>query len=797
MKKVRKVRKKAFTPWQTYIFNLSFMSQGLLLLISALISSIAFFGTVSFCLSIADRIFVTVIHRGDLVTRLISPLFWLAIVFSAILAVLLIFARPLSRLLLGIYSKDRKLSDTRPLNIKRRIRMSIFGSYTYSLAVCLMWLYSAVTFSLIIRGGAIEYLFIFVSLVILTLLTKPLVVVPVYLLMNCITEREKKRRDDTSLLVDRDEGEEPLEVGRMILPRSEYSAIYAIADASARKFGYRIREIEVTLGLEIEDDSLTESTRRIKLFIGADLLCILDDKQLEAMLTTYLVKLKNGTGKTLRHFVAFNEATAFCTSKWSIPDRLYLPINLLLAAECNEYASVVNSSIHKSFKGFAEKKEPAIMENVISASVKKAIFMVMPFAYDKNFYHSLIRSQTPVDDYHSRLIERYFSYIENDTENLLDTMSRIHPAGLKTGEIVQFDIARLLKASTPDITSRPTGEHANECKKISEAFDGFFSLLVSPHFEKKTEQLYHSKIKNITNFENSVISGKDVSIDEKIVAAENYLSLMMPSASFDILSDASAYDRANNARLNLILGEAKLRLGDKSGSDDLISAASLNYRYTYKALTVAEHLLTVNGFSDEYTSFAEKFKPLVKKYLENTIGDGRLWFMDDLTGSYRPSIRISACTSFSDEEKKNIANDIINICTEDRFEWAVLVNVKRGEKDLPTLIVRCSQLHPGCYTDTYKDGVYFHKGDQLDREIRLYGDMYEKPLAARLFYEAEIEAFEGIEGAVISRKGRLEAERILSHELSSFINDDDDEQDIIEFHSEEENDTDTDQNKDK
>lgn len=796
MKIVRKVRKKAFTPWQTYMFNLSFMSQGLLLLISACISSIAFFLAVSFCLSISDRIFVTIIHRGDLVTRLISPLFWLAVAFSATLAVLLIFARPLSRLFLGIYSNDLKISDERPMNIKRRIRMSVFGFYVYALAICIMWLYSAVTFSLVIRGGAIEYLFIFVSIVILTLLAKPIVVFPVYFCMKRAIDREKKHRDDTSLLVDRDEGEEPLDVGSITLSRSEYKKIYSLAEVSARKLGYEIREIEVTLGTGLDDDSLTENTKRVKLSIGAELLCILDENQLEATFTAHFVKLKNGTGKSLRHFVAFNEAIAFCTSKWSIPDRLYLPINVLLLAECNEYTNVVNSSIYKSLVRFAKKTEPSIKKHIVSAMIKKAVYIVMPFAYDKSFYHKLIRSQSPVDDYHSRLIEKYFAYVEDNTEKILDSMSKMHLTGLKIYDLPQDKLAELIKEGDLDITTKPTGDLAIECKKISAAFDRFFSLFVSPHFERKTEQLYHNKIKSVINFENCVISGKDMSTEEKITAAENYLSLMMPSASLDVLSDVPEHDKQNNARLNLILGEAKLRIGDRNGIDNLITAASLNYRYTYKALTIAERLLIVNGFAEEYTSLTDNFKPFAKKYIENSIGESKLWLMDDLTGTYRPSVRVSPCTTFSDEEKSSIANDIINICTEDRFEWAALVNVKRGDKDIPTLIVRCSQIHPGGYTDTYKDGVYFHTGDQLVRDVRLYGDMYEKPLVARLFYEAEIEAFESVEGAIISRKGKLEAERILSHELSSFI-DDEDDQDYIEFHSEEENDTDTDQNKDK
>ena len=63
--------------------------------------------------------------------------------------------------------------------------------------------------------------------------------------------------------------------------------------------------------------------------------------------------------------------------------------------------------------------------------------------------------------------------------------------------------------------------------------------------------------------------------------------------------------------------------------------------------------------------------------------------------------------------------------------------------------------------------------DLLSSEITHFGDFYPRLLCARLVYNAEIEAFDDMENAIICRKGEIEARKILSRELSSFLSEDD------------------------
>jgi len=774
-------------PWQTYVFNVTFMYQGLLLLISACIACLSFYLSVSLFLSLSDKIYITVISGGDLVTRLITPLFVFAVVFSALLLVMLLLSSPLSNLFLKWFASDTPEKDTRSFNLKRRIRMSVAHFYAFSVMVYLLWLYSAAVFSLTLKNGTIEYVFIFFSLGILTLLAKRLVSYPVYVGMQRQIDKEKKRRNDTAILLDRDEGENYLNTYSKLLSREEFPTVYACAERAARPFHYKIDEIEVIFGSSVSDNSLAENTRKIKLTLGVVPLCVLNEKQLEATLTAYFVKLKNGSGKTLNKFLTFNAGLEFCTSRWNPLDRIYAPMTELLFAEANECIGAVNTSIHESIEKYTQKAGEHFLCDLCTASLKKAIYVFVPFAYSKSFYHPLIKGDTPVDNYNTRLSEQYLTYVEKNKKKLCDVFCAITGKNMQFSDFDADKIVDCIKNDKIDLPSRPEGKYADEVHKISATFDSYFALLVGPHYEKKSEQLYKKKIKRLTDFENTLLSGKDKPIGEKISAAEDYVSLMMPEAAIDVLRDVGRQELSSNARLNLVLGEAMLRLGDVNGLAALEAAARLNYRCAYKALTTAERLLAANGYVDEYTSLNVRFRDSVMQYLQNDPDTSHLSVMDDLTGEYKLTDGVTVCTSFSDEEKKKIADSVVEICTEDRFEWAALLNVKKGEKNIPTLIVRCSEIHPGGYTDSYRDGVYAPSVDNLLGEIRNFGDTYPKPLAARLVYDAETEAFEALEGAIICRRGSIEARKILSHELSAFL-DGEEDNDYIPFRDEEDTD---------
>ncbi|MBE6669105.1 MAG: hypothetical protein E7601_02760 [Ruminococcaceae bacterium] len=787
-----RVRKKQFMPWQKFISNLTFMYQGILLLASSLLACSSFYLLTSFFLGHADKIYVTEIAYGGIFTRLASPLFWLAIIFTALLLVLIILSDPISLLLLRVFGAGKKEEDIRSYNIKRRIRMSGLNYYAFSLMVYLMFLYSSVVFSLTLKNGTIEYMFIFLSLAILTFLAKKLVALPTYIAMRKHELCEKKRRNREALVVNRDEGESAVSVCTVTLEREKYPVIYACAERAAKRLRCEIEKIEVNLEADVKNISPDESIGPVSLSIGASLLGIFTERELEAYLTAFFVRLRNGTPTYLDKLMTLSLAVDFCISSWNPIDKLYSPIKMLLTTECGECIDSVKSSVAVSIDKYFSNTDDATLEAICSASLKKEIYLNIPFAYDKSFYHPLLKGDSPVEDYQTRLIHRFFTYVENNKKMLYDSF----PAAIKNKayafECDPEKIAERIETGRLDIAVRPSGAYAEETEKITRFFDSSFALLAEPSFERRSERLYKARVRRVTEFEKDLVSGKIKSVEEKVSAAEDYLELMMPDAAIDVLKDVDNADALENARLCIILGEAKLRLGDISGLAEMKKAIDLDYRYAMHAVFTAKRLLAVNGDPVDSFDRIRMMNSGFMKYLKNDPTCEKLFVMDDITGKYKLLPSVSECTSFDAEEKKAIADSLVEICGEDRLEWAALVSVKinEGEKDLPTLIVRCSEIHPGGYTDSYFDGVYMGSSDLLSSEITHFGDFYPRLLCARLVYNAEIEAFDDMENAIICRKGAIEARKILSRELSSFLSEDD--SDYTAFEGEENTDpTDT------
>ena len=773
-----RVRKKVFLPWQKYVSNLTFMYQGILIFLSSLVACSSFYLLTSLFLNLKDTRFVTVISNGEMVTRLASPLFLLAIVFAGLLIVLFLLSTPIAKLLLKLFSEEKEegndTESTKPLNVKRRICMSFVHAYAFSITIFLLFLYVAAVFSLMLKNGTIEYLFIFVSLAILTFMGKSIVAYPVYCAMFKVMNAERRRRDSEALVANRDEGEEPVSVCRLTLTRDNYPRIYACADRAAGALKYKVEQIEVVLGSEIADVSEIEGTRSVKLSIGCVLFGILSEEELEAMLTSFFVGLYNGSPKILGRFIKLNEAYSFCLSNWNPIDRFYFPIIQLLVTECRQCITAVRKSVIGSVERYfvAAGEEKATL--FASASLKKAVYVFIPFAYGKDFYHPLLKGEAPVPDYYTRLKSRYFSYLEKNFDHARTAVLALAEKNKILSEFFSGNLLAILKDKNELSVKRPSGEYADECSLLSAFFDRSFALLSEPAYENRSEKLYKSKVRRITEFEKELLSGKEKSVDEKVQIAEDYLSIMMHEAAADLLSDVSDYQFTVNSRLNLVNGEALLRGGDIRGLDMLEKAASLNYRCVPQAIRTAERLLVAIGRLDKYDGLSERFKSPYVEYVSKSPSLTDLFFMEDLTGNYKASQNVSPCTSFDDEEKNRIASALVDVCGEDRLEWAALVNVKTKAANVPTLIVRCSDIHPGGYTDTYCDGVYFATADRLEAEIRSFGDNYERELVARLLNDAEIEAFEDIEGAIICRKGSLVAKKILSRELSSFLSEDGD-----------------------
>ena len=111
-----RVRKKVFLPWQKYVSNLTFMYQGILIFLSSLVACSSFYLLTSLFLNLKDTRFVTVISNGEMVTRLASPLFLLAIVFAGLLIVLFLLSTPIAKLLLKLFKKTQNLRISKTQN---------------------------------------------------------------------------------------------------------------------------------------------------------------------------------------------------------------------------------------------------------------------------------------------------------------------------------------------------------------------------------------------------------------------------------------------------------------------------------------------------------------------------------------------------------------------------------------------------------------------------------------------------------------------------------------------------------
>ena len=147
----------------------------------------------------------------------------------------------------------------------------------------------------------------------------------------------------------------------------------------------------------------------------------------------------------------------------------------------------------------------------------------------------------------------------------------------------------------------------------------------------------------------------------------------------------------------------------------------------------------------------------------------RIWSSDDMKGEYRLTSRCSP-SMLSDAEREAVSRDLQRLCG-DRLEWAASVSFTSGDKKRELVVVRISELTLGSYTDSYLDGVYMSGLDLLPGEIRSFFESdcrNDGRMTVDVYPDAPIEAFEGIKGAIICHRGKIEAQRFLSHEARSY-----------------------------
>lgn len=758
---MRIIKKTEFVPWQKYEFDHTFMYQGFLLLLSSVCSTACYSLLIYVFLTCGDHVFDSYISDGGITTSITGPVFWTAIAAAGIVAALFLFADLLRtafrRWLTADEADIQRASALSARKIIRRTRNMMILQFMFYTFIYLLWLYASTVFSLVFRNGMVRYSVIFICLTFLTFFGKKLFCFPVYVVMKKAQNKEKLRRSESYLSLRTEEGGRKTDITTKRLSADRYPLIFKAVNDAVGILHAGTSEIKVVMGDKIS--VRRPFPRKLSVTIGVSALAMLSEDELSAKIRFEAMKLKNSCLDSINRFIGLNKAIAFSSSSWNPLERVYKPFEMLVLGELALVPYMLVAASENYLAEYVKKVGEDAERLTMAAEIKLWVYSKHEFAYDREFFSSILGAKHPVPDYHKRLMRRYWQYLSENADRILHRFADITDNAPLLYPYNNARISTAAKKKLLDIERRPHGQYLDEVKHLSNDFDKAFVLCARINYRNHRKRIYLDPTERIRRFEHDRISGVFKSDAEICAVANDYITIMMPQSAISLAEELANKDSAD---AKAVMGRAKLRMGDPSGFSLLLEAGAEEPKYAHFASIHISDAMPLLLSDDEQSEVRKTVKRQLMAYKLSKVSGSKLWYLDDLTGQYKLSAECKP-SRLQETQKKQLADTVIDMCR-DRLEWAALVCYESKGKQKEVLVVRCSKLTSGAYTDSYLDGVYLDNIDLLARSVRLIGDFGNIPVVSDFYPEAPLEAFEQLEGAVICHKGKLAAQKFLKDE---------------------------------
>ncbi len=758
---MKTVKKTEFQTWQKYEFEHTFMFQGFLLLASSLLSCSLFALAVYIFVNYGDFVFDSYIKNGDIIASIVGPIFWSAVSSAGIILTLTV----LSDLMTFLFRKWTSFSNEDALEaasmpaekIRRILKRKMVIRYLFYIFIYLLWLYSSVIFSFVFLNGMVKYSVILISLTFLTYFGKKILCFPIYTLMKGQQDREKTVRRDRYLSLKTNEGGRKIDAVSEDISYEKYPVLREIIDTVSKEMQINIFEAKAVLG-----DKITVGIsygKRYSLTIGAGALSVLSEKELREKIRFEFMRAKNPGIDTVNRFLSLQKSVLFSASSWNPLERVYKPFDVYMASELRLLRYYVYAADQNVYLDFSEKfgEESEVYKD--AANVKLWIYRTHPIAADAKFHAYLYSSENAPTNYVTKVSERFFEYVRNNKENIKRIICESSGTPMSFFPHEPKLLISALNAGKISLDSRPIGDYGLEIRKIEDKFDRSFSLCMGFSHSERRNRLFLEPKERITAFENERMQGKDKTDEEILSVVSDYLTLRMPK---DALGLSLEVKDEKSPKVLFLKGMASVSEGDKSGIDLIIQAGETDPKYVFASDFMLGRRMPLILTKDEQIGKRKKISEIMIEYSQNRVPVKKLWVLDEISGEYK---LVSECkpAKLTKEEKEKIKEKIISLCR-DRLEWAAVVSYEKENKKRKLLVVCCEKLTFGRYTDSFIEGVYSDDKDLVARNVRILGDFGEICDFAEFYPDAPVEAFEAIEGAIICRRGKLEAEKYLKDE---------------------------------
>ncbi len=756
-----KVRKTEFVPWQKYEGDHTFMFQGLLLLCSALLSVSSYFIVLFLILRADDLIIQSFIANGKIIYTVRGPILWSAIILTTFILILILMS-DIMKLLFAAWVKPTKDDDVEALTMKperivMNVRSMMITQCAFYAFVYLAWLYSSVVFSFLFLNGVVKYSVIFLSLTCLSFFAKKLICLPIFMKMMQSEEREKEKRSGKYLTLELSEGVTVPETNTREITSSRYPALYALVNECASELHMKVERAEAVLGEKI----IVKHTRgkMLKLRIGVSAVSMFSEEELRAKLMFEIMKQKNYCLREIRNFVLLNKAVNFSVSSWNPLERVYKPLAVMASGTIALLPFYVASVETNFFDRFERKTDRKTAYQVVSAECKLWIYANHTFARREGISAKRFAEKSPDRFYHDKLMAAFFDYIEKKEDDLIELFGSVNEDLLPVYPSKNKRLIDAAKSGELNLKKRSDGDLAADSRRLSSEFGIIYRNCMSIGYSAHKKLFFDEPRERLRAFECERLDGKRQSDIEILSAVNDYITLAMPK---NALSLCSELQNKESLHARAARGASLLLCGDIEGLQLLIDAGKEDARIMYCANNIIDSASVFLKDGKKLAQIVLDSQEACAKYMKGRIPAYKLWILDDITGEYKltPECKKS---NLDDKDKKKLTEKIIAV-SGDRFEWAAAVSYDNGRIKKELVVVRCSKLTDGMYTDSFIDGVYFDDLDLLQKNLKAIGDFGDIDVLVDDYPGAPIEAFLPHRGMIIAHRGKIEAENFLRAE---------------------------------
>ncbi len=752
---MKELKKTKFENWQVFSDSGDFMFQGVLLLVSAVFSCLAYALTVYLFLNYGDYVFDSYISNGEIIASIVGPVFWSAVIASTAILLMIILSHPMKRLVRKWMRDDKdsvRIDEVTPRDLRRKIEKLMAVQYSFYFFIYVVWLYASVVFSFLFLNGVVRYAIIFVSLTFLTYFAKKFFCYPIFCIRCFYFARAINKRNAEYLSLVTNEGSRSINVTETILADKEYPHITRVIKSAARASGLSVDEIKVVMGCGLE----AEETRPklIRLRIGISLLSVLTEDELGCFVEYELRRTADPLFGTYRRYILFILSLRFSVSEWNPLERVYAPITVL-ANENKHMQRIANLMLSHNMRA-EEYRRRAGDERYIhcaNAAVKQWLFRKTPFAANKELLDYLMSESSPRPDYQARIIKEFCRFFSKNREHILDTLKSLSENAWTDCPFSVGAVSELASLGLIDVCSFSSGEFLAELEALKASFDKAFMLCAAIDYPRHKKLCYTRPRETVKTYERDRLLGLSASETEAFRAAESYISLYMPREALSLISD---FPKPTPKSLTLLKGIAEMMLLDTSGAELVLRNWTPDSRLNAR---LTDTLLMFASLSAKGTDYDKLFER--RSYVQMHEGglvlrQGMLWHMNSLTGFPILKNRFTE-SDFPTALRKELSEKIFEFCG-DRFIYAAVIKEKSSGENI--LIISCEEPPRGCYTTMYRGCVYNESGsfgELLDSCVDYRG------IKLNVVYAPDmpVDVFDKMPNAILTTKGKIAAETIL------------------------------------